>query len=94
MKKEKELREVENLQMIYLRKRICCRASEKNYGIFKKLWHRSTGCGSKYRRREIQGSNHSGQRDHSGNRKEGLQMISGKNGDLREGEYSIQTVRI
>ena len=46
--------------------RICCRASEKNYGIFKKLWHRSTGCGSKYRRREIQGSNHSGQRDHRG----------------------------
>ena len=40
--------------------------SEKNYGIFKKLWHRSTGCGSKYRRREIQGSNHSGQRDHRG----------------------------
>lgn len=63
---KREEREVENLQMIYLRKGYAAELQKKNYGIFKKLWHRSTGCGSKYRRREIQDSNHSGQRDHRG----------------------------
>ena len=33
---KREEREVENLQMTISPERICCRASEKNYGIFTK----------------------------------------------------------